>query len=161
MLKIYKTENERIHEKLETLLGGKIKKTENGKPYIENGYHFSLTHTGDVALIAVSDSPVGIDAEKLTERKFSSIITRFTPRERAETTCTADFLKNWVVKEAYIKLIGGTLAHDLKRLEYFGGTLYCDGAVANCNIHCTSAPQLFFAVCAKSEIPHNIEILKL
>lgn len=160
MLKIYKTENERVYEKLKKLLNTdcEIKRTENGKPYIE-GAEFSITHTGGTALIAISDKPVGIDAEMIKELNYSSILQRFTLREQAEIDCTAAFLKNWVVKEAYIKKLGETLAHCLKRLEYFGGNLFSDGKKVNCNIYCRAHGGLIYAVCADGEIPTDIETI--
>lgn len=160
MLKIYRTQNENIYEKVKSLLNtdSEIKKTENGKPYID-GFQFSITHSGDTALIAISDKPVGVDAEIIKERNISSVLQRFTTRERNEiNNDTAKFLKNWVVKEAYIKMFGGTLAHDLKRLEYYGGELLVDGERADCNIFCSTSSDLIFAVCAKSEISESIKI---
>ena len=38
---------------------------EHGKPYIPGGPHFSLTHSGTLAALAVSDTPVGLDIEKI------------------------------------------------------------------------------------------------
>ncbi|MDE7439905.1 MAG: 4'-phosphopantetheinyl transferase superfamily protein [Clostridia bacterium] len=161
MIELYRTQNERVYEKLKSLLNTdrEIKKTENGKPYID-GFHFSVTHTANTALIAIGDNPIGVDAEKITPRKINSILKRLTERERAEI-CEdiVRFLKNWVVKEAYIKMLGGTLAHDLKRLEYFGGELLCDGKKPNCNIFCSSSDDLVYAVCAQSEIPQDIKII--
>ena len=36
---------------------------ENGAPYLTDGRHLSITHTKDVAAIALSEKPVGIDLE--------------------------------------------------------------------------------------------------
>ena len=160
MLKLYRTENERVYEKLKGLLpeNSEIKRTENGKPYTD-GIYFSITHTGDTALIAISDCPVGIDAEIVKKRRILSVLKRFTAREQAEIgTNTVEFLKHWVVKEAYIKLLGGTLAHDLKGLEYFGGVLTVVGKKASCNIFCASTADLVYCVCAECEIPRNLKI---
>ena len=159
MLKLYRTNNEQVHEKLKSLLpaDSEIKRTENGKPYTD-GACFSITHTGDTALIAISDCPIGIDAEILQKRKFSSVLKNFSSREQSEIgENNIEFLKHWVVKEAYIKLIGGTLAHDLKRLEYHGGQLYYNGIKANCNILCTCLDNLIYCVCAQSDIPENLK----
>ena len=158
MIKLYRTENSQIYKKLESLLpeNSKITRTENGKPYTD-GKNFSITHTGGSALIALSDLPIGIDAEISRERDFSSVLKRFTAREQAEIgEHTLEFLRHWVVKEAYIKLVGGTLAHDLKRLEYFGGELLLDGVKANCNIFCASLDDLIYCVCSEEEIPENL-----
>ena len=163
MIELYRTQNERVYEKLKSLLNtnSEIKKTENGKPYID-GFNFSVTHTGDTALIAISDKPVGIDAEIIKERDFSSVLKRFTPREQTEIDGdTVKFLKNWVVKEAYIKMLGGTLSHNLKRLEYFEGVLLDGGKKSDCNILCSFSGDLIYAVCTQSEIPQNLKILNI
>ena len=160
MIELYLTENNRIYEKLTSLLppGSEIKRTENGKPYTD-GINFSITHTGDTAIIAISDMPVGIDAEIRRERPVSSTLNRFTAREQAEIGGhTIEFLRHWVVKEAYIKLIGGTIAHDLKRLEYFKGELFSDGVKVNCNILCTALDDLIYCVCSEEEIPRNLKL---
>ena len=160
MIKLYKTKNERVHEKLESLLPAhhEIKRTENGKPYTD-GICFSLTHTGGSALFALSDLPVGIDAEEIKKRNFSSVLKRFSARERAEIgENSVEFLRHWVVKEAYIKMVGGTLAHDLKNLEYFGGALYSNGIKTCCNILCSSLDDLIYCVCAQDKIPQNLKI---
>ncbi len=160
MIKLYKTTNKRVYDKLKSLLNtnAEIKRGKNGKPYID-GFEFSVTHTGDTALIAISDEPVGIDAEIIKTRGFLHILKRFTHREQAEIGRDAvKFLKNWVVKEAYIKMLGGTLAQDFRRLEYFENTLLCDEVKPDCNILCASSNGLIYAVCAKSEITENLGI---
>lgn len=112
-----------------------ILRTPNGKPYIDGDpVYFSLSHSKNVTVIAISDEPVGVDLEFTGRKKYSAILSRFTARERAETTDETDFLHAWVAKESFIKTVGGTLAHDLKRLEYYGGTIYCDGKLQPCKI---------------------------
>ncbi len=153
MLKLYKTKNERIYEKVKALLNvSEIKRTQNGKPYSDKGEaHFSITHTDSAALIAVSDSPVGIDAENITERRYNAVLKRFTPREQAQINGLTAFLKNWVVKEAYIKMLGGTLAHDLKRLEYADEQLFCDGKKVRCAVITAVCDGIIYAVCSATE----------
>ena len=159
MITLYRTKNERVYEKLILLLpaGSQIKRDKNGKPYTD-GVHFSVTHTGDIALIAVSDSPVGIDAEIIREQKHKSVLGRFTPREQSEISSTSEFLRHWVVKEAYIKFIGGTLAHDLKMLEYYGGQLFYNGLKVDCNIICTSSADFVYAICTHDDIQKSLKM---
>ena len=112
-----------------------ILRTPNGKPYIDGDpLYFSLSHSKNVTVIAISDEPVGVDLEFTGRKKYSATLSRFTARERAKITDETDFLHAWVAKESFIKLIGGTLAHDLKRLEYYGGKIYCDGKPQPCKI---------------------------
>lgn len=62
---------------------GEIKKTAKGAPYCDN-YFLSVTHTDNVILLAVSTSPVGVDAEKndrSTPRGFVGGIANWTAME--------------------------------------------------------------------------------
>lgn len=135
MLHIYQTTAKEVKTKLKEVLTPYIcgdyviLRTECGKPYIEgNPVYFSLAHCEDTAVIAIASNPVGIDLELIRERKFFAVLSRFTPREIDDISgSTVSFLKNWVAKEAYIKMTGGTLARDLKRLEFYGGKLYFNG----------------------------------
>lgn len=159
MLEIYHTESEGVHEKLRAILErrlGKnyeIKRTENGKPYISgNPLYFSLSHSADGAMIAVCDKPVGIDFESTKlKRNYAHILARFTERERRFMQSDCDFLKNWVSKEAFVKMTGGTLARDLKRLEFYGGCLFFDGQKVN-GLKIGNVPDGIYAVCTEGEI---------
>lgn len=99
---------------------------ENGKPSIE-GFdgkkYISVTTTGDKMIVAINDSPIGIDGEYLpryAERKtdYSMLAERFLSGEeseyvRAGSTVVDErerFLKIWTRKEAYVKCAGKTLA---------------------------------------------------
>ena len=85
---------------------------DRGKPYfVEGPWHFSISHTKDHVFCALSDEPVGIDAEeqdreinpKLAEKILSpSEKVRF---EGAEDKQSA-LLRLWVLKEAAAKLTG-------------------------------------------------------
>lgn len=136
MIEIYYTKNVFLHEKTKILIARRLQKdftierSANGKPYITgNPLFFSLTHSRGKAMIALCDKPVGIDLEFSDGRKnFSHILSRFTRRERLEIGADAvEFYKNWTAKEAFVKMIGGTLANDLGKLEFTGGRLLFNG----------------------------------
>ena len=102
-----------------TILG-----TKNGKPYVENGPYFSVTHTLNRLYIAFSDKEIGLDAEHLSRAPhYEPIVKKFSPIEQAEITCTEDFLRHWIVKESAVKYLSGTLAADLKWLHFTNGHL--------------------------------------
>lgn len=99
---------------------------ENGKPSIE-GFdgkkYISVTTTGDKMIVALNDTPIGIDGEYLpryAERKtdYSMLAERFLSGEeseyvRAGATVVDErerFLKIWTRKEAYVKCSGKTIA---------------------------------------------------
>ncbi|MCD8293958.1 MAG: 4'-phosphopantetheinyl transferase superfamily protein [Clostridia bacterium] len=123
--------HEEIRKALAKRLGyvPEIERTENGKPYIPgNPLYFSVSHSRNRTVLAVSDAPVGIDMEIFPSGKsYSHILRHMTDREKAEIQSERDFYTHWTVKEAYIKMVGSTLADMYKDLEYVGGTLLYKG----------------------------------
>ena len=86
-----------------------------GKPYFVKGkWHFSISHTKKHAFCALSDSPVGIDAEE-TDRRIDLRLAEkiLSPAEKAQFDIAADrrqaLLRFWVLKEAAAKLTGAGL----------------------------------------------------
>lgn len=141
MTELYAVPAADIHDKLNSLLSRhipapfEILRTENGKPYIENNpVFFSISHSGEKGLIAISDRPVGVDIEVEKSRSYLHVLSRFSEREREEISTERDFLLHWTAREAFIKMKGATLAQYFGKLEYFGGKIYLDGKVQPCKI---------------------------
>lgn len=100
-----------------------------GKPRLAGGgpLEFSLSHSGDVALIAVcAGAEVGVDVELLHPvRDAGALVARVcSPREQAEwharaetADAAADFLRGWTRKEACLKAIGTGLDISPARVE--------------------------------------------
>lgn len=99
----------------------------NGKPYLagDDGLEFNVSHSGEVALIAVSRSPVGIDIEKadasidhlsIAETVFSSE-ERVTLGKAPEAQRENVFLWLWTRKEAYLKATGSGFSSDLAQIS--------------------------------------------
>ena len=90
-------------------------KNENGKPFLKSlPIFFSITHTNGFCAVCTSDSPVGIDCEKIDE-SYSKKIEIFANRYFVENEISLlknsekplfDFFKIWTTKEAYIKKFG-------------------------------------------------------
>lgn len=82
---------------------------DRGKPYfVGSSLHFSISHTRNHAFCALSDRPVGIDAEE-PERKISPKLAEkiLSPTEKARYDGTREtLLRFWVLKEAAVKLSG-------------------------------------------------------
>ena len=143
MIELYLCKDD-VHERLNGILNKKlaqpfeILKTENGKPYIEgNPLYFSLSHSCDRGLVAISDKPVGVDIEIFKDKLRKSVIERFSAREQAEIENERDFLIHWTAREAYVKLYGLTIAKMWKRVEFFGGNIYIDGQIKQVKLrHC-------------------------
>ena len=90
--------------------------------------HFNMSHSGDCAVLVVSDSPIGIDIEHKS-RNYMSLAKRcFCPEEYAEIEAVTDeeerrkrFLEYWTMKEAYIKYIGEGLRIPLDSFRIMRG----------------------------------------
>jgi 4'-phosphopantetheinyl transferase len=93
-----------------------------GKPSLRTGdVHFNLSHSGDLALIGVADSPIGVDVEcidqagadlrAIAERMFAS--EEFN-QVAAAFEFTSAFYRCWVRKEAVIKAEGEGLSLPLR-----------------------------------------------
>ena len=89
-----------------------IARTELGRPYFAGEeIYFSITHTKKHAFCALSDSPVGIDAEELTRKVHPSLAEKIlSPGEKAQYDAAPDknkaLLTFWVLKEAAAKCTG-------------------------------------------------------
>lgn len=86
--------------------------TDRGKPYFKDcGLHFSISHTKGHVFCALSDRPIGIDAEE-ADRDISLKLAQkiLSPGELAQYEQSADkrlaLLTFWVLKEAQVKCSG-------------------------------------------------------
>ena len=91
-----------------------IEKAPRGKPYFPGSkLHFSITHTKTTVFCAISDVPLGIDAEDLN-RKVSPTLAQkiLSPAEFAQYEALPAeeqheaLLRFWVLKEAEAKCSG-------------------------------------------------------
>ena len=86
--------------------------TERGKPYFPNSpWHFSITHTRRHVFCALSESPIGIDAEELDRPIRLKLAQKIlSPEEMARFEAAPDkqraLLTFWVLKEAAVKCSG-------------------------------------------------------
>ena len=89
-----------------------------GKPYLPErpDVHFSLSHSGELALCALSASEIGCDVETPRRCELALAERFFHPEESAllfslpEGEQEAAFLRLWTLKESYLKAIGLGLA---------------------------------------------------
>ena len=92
----------------------RVSVNEHGKPYLPDvpGVHFSLSHSGSMAMCAIADSPVGCDIQELSAARCGERVARrfFTPAEYARITAAAaperEFVRLWTLKESYVKYLG-------------------------------------------------------
>ena len=135
-------------------------KNEFGKPFIigENGYDFSVSHSGKAVAFAGADpARVGVDVERIRRRK-SGISERFFAEneikfiEKSETPDEA-FFEIWTRKEAYSKMLGKGLAAGFNSFDVTGNGLGCEFLTKITNGYA-------FSVCAEeiSALPKIEEI---
>lgn len=89
----------------------KLLYNEHGKPYLRNNkYYFNLSHSGGYVVLALSDTEVGIDIERLREKR-TNVAKRFFCKEEYENILSSDkkFLEYWTMKEAFVKCCGSGL----------------------------------------------------
>ncbi len=93
----------------------------HGRPIVPGDpVHFSLSHAGDVVLLAFAAVPVGVDVEEFpTAGAARETMSALHPREQAELAAVADtaalpsvFARCWTRKEAYLKGTGTGLGED-------------------------------------------------
>lgn len=94
----------------------------NGKPHVKGDpFFFNLSHSGSVAVCAVSDTEVGCDVEhprdallKVTERVCGNaekaFLTSLPPHERLDAA-----LRLWTLKESAVKACGKGLSVGMER----------------------------------------------
>lgn len=101
---------------------------EHGKPYIPGGPHFSLTHSGMLAALAVSDASVGLDIEKIAPvRRAAARALTIEEREYMETDPERRFAYLWTRKEAALKCTGAGLSQPMNAFSVLGDTASPDG----------------------------------
>lgn len=150
--------------------GVSVCETEDGKPYLEGvrDFHFNLSHSGNLALCAVSSMPVGCDVQEITDVKLD-IARRFASEEYENIMAlTGDEARDmlfrfWTAKESYIKAVGtgfktplNSFAVDLESGKVHGGESYRVrefdvGDNYKCAV-CTSAPDLYEAELIRVEL---------
>ncbi len=105
----YALEKEGVREVPRILYG------EHGKPYFPDmtDVRFNLSHSGDIALCAISDAEVGCDVEKIRKPPLSVVKKYFSAAEReyVSSAVTDDerayrFFRVWTLNESVMKATG-------------------------------------------------------
>jgi 4'-phosphopantetheinyl transferase len=89
-----------------------IHTAQHGKPYLEGGPHFNLSHAHHRALLAVAAFPIGVDIEAIRPMEPEVAAVAFSPAEQAALNSLpaeqqeAAFFRGWTRKEAVVKALG-------------------------------------------------------
>ena len=110
--------------RLQSLTAG-IGYEKSGKPYLREypDIHFNLSHSGAYVCCGLSDSPVGVDIQKITDVKKGLAGRFFTEDDnRRLNACSGEerkalFFRMWSIKESFIKLTGRGMAQGLDTFE--------------------------------------------
>ena len=144
----YKTESKseqrtEADEALEIMGAKNISRLPNGKPMADNCY-ISVSGSGGKCAVCVSEKPVGIDIEKISDKSFEKTVKKiFSEKEKEyylKNKSAEAFFEIWTRKEAYSKISGegikdiinGTDTFSLQGYEF--KTEFIDGFVLTvCN----------------------------
>ena len=102
---------------------------EHGKPYIPGGVRFSLTHSGELAALAVcEETPVGLDAEVIAPvRRAAARALTSEERDFMEADPERRFAYLWTRKEAALKCTGAGLSQPMNTFSVLGDAAILDG----------------------------------
>ncbi len=84
----------------------------HGKPFFSNirDVHFSLSHSGEFVMCAVSDEDIGCDIQQISASHISVAKRFFTEQEQIQVSSAndpkAEFTRLWTLKESYVKMLG-------------------------------------------------------
>lgn len=109
-----------------------------GKPELAcGGVYFSLSHSGESAMCAISSVPVGCDVEIIKPVGDNLAVTALSPEEYELFTLTPTearprlFTRMWTMKEAFMKADGrglGIGARNIRtRFDSFACSVSCEG----------------------------------
>ncbi|MFJ7156701.1 4'-phosphopantetheinyl transferase family protein [Streptomyces sp. NPDC101118] len=115
--------------------------------------HFSLSHSGDAALMAFSGRPVGVDVEAVPDAEATAdLVETLHPREAAELLALPEEARPpllgrvWARKEAYLKGTGMGLAKGLR--DPYMGTAGLPAPTPGWAVRDVTAPAGFAAAVA-------------
>ena len=91
-----------------------LSKAEQGKPYFKEypWLHFSISHSGEYWLCAISQQELGLDVERIRTVDAVKLSRRFFhPKEHDYLRAhPEDFFLLWTAKESYVKYTGRGIA---------------------------------------------------
>lgn len=79
---------------------------EHGKPYLEGGPFFSISHCKEGIAVAIDDQPVGIDIEAIRNVDQDLVLRTMNEEEQRQIHSNRDFTRLWTQKEAILKMEG-------------------------------------------------------
>ena len=154
----------------------KVYTGEHGKPIVE-GLEFSLAHSGNIVICAVSHAPIGCDVERLrkapngvAERYFSDSERGYLSHFSGEEYDRA-FFRLWTMKESYVKMTGEGLSVPFEAYEVIvdqdniSSARDCcarvlrNGDMQECHLRFVQLQGYIVSVCAEESEPVEVVML--
>lgn len=111
----------------------RMKTGAHGKPYLEDAaFHFSLSHSGEYAVCAFSDAPIGIDLQRVKETMPRLTSRILTDTEKAYLDALPEgerslvFYRLWARKESLLKWDGRGLRLPMERFSLIQDSVLMD-----------------------------------
>lgn len=131
--------------------------SKHGKPEIDN-FYFNLSHSGDLVVCAVADSPVGCDVEQIRKAPERVGEYFFSENEKKYLKQFEDkaydeaFFHIWTLKESYTKMTGEGMALSRGNYELMLNEqvrVLREGKMQNCNFAEYEVKGYWIAVCSE------------
>lgn len=100
---------------------------EHGKPYVEGGPWFSISHCKQGIAVAVDEQPIGIDIEAIRHADKELIARTMSAEEQVMIRSARDFTRLWTQKEAVVKMEGT----GIESFEQLQTILSCPSSAVN------------------------------
>ncbi len=121
--------------------------SDHGKPAVKgvSEFHFSLAHSGDVAILAIAQTEVGIDIESKHRTSGAIAEKYFSARERESEFCHV-----WTRKEAVAKAEGTGIGLGLGTFDVTDDTVCLNGITYRLASFDTRINDSYASLCVKS-----------
>ena len=124
-----------------------------GKPFVAKGPCFSVSHSHDIAILAVSENPIGADIELMDKTDISKLAKRsMTDGEFSFIMHSADSVKEfyrlWTKKESYVKMLGIGFEKMPENTDVLNVSEY--------NFYTAELEEYMLSICCSSNIEEKI-----
>ena len=130
-----------------------------GKPVAEGGLHFSLAHSGNVAVCAVCEQNVGVDVE--APRTIAAGMRRKICSAEEQSLPDTDLLRLWVAKESYLKLTGEGILRAMSGFSAMEGAIIDAEGNRLAHWHAAEEPMPGYILCACMVDAEKVEMIEL
>lgn len=135
------------------LIGQDEKTDDKGKPFVFGKNEFSISHSEDIVLIAVSDKKVGADIEFMDKKDVLKLAKRFMTGSEYRIILASEhpqkeFYAIWTKKESFVKMQGTGFDKDPSKIDVLYRT---DCKFFTCEYH-----QYMISVCFNDDIEEKI-----